>query len=113
MGTKFFKKLWTEHDIAIFATLATYNTNDHALAIDVADFQMCQLITSYSSGIERHQQSAMIGSPSCFDELRDFFLTENRWQTKHKFRIRCFGNTPGTLECLDVEESQRRQMSDD
>ena len=96
MGTKFFEKLWTKHDIAIFATLATLNTNDHALAIDVADFQVCQLIASCSGGIERHQQSAMVRSPSCVDELRDFFLTENRRQPKHQFRIRRFGNTPGT-----------------
>ena len=41
MGTEFFEQLRTEHDIAIFATLATLDTNHHALAIDVSDFQVC------------------------------------------------------------------------
>jgi hypothetical protein len=31
-----------------------------------------------SGAVERHQQSAVVGSPSRVDESRDFFLAQNR-----------------------------------
>ena len=40
------------------------------------------------------------------DELRDFFLAENRRQAMGPFRIGSFGNAPGFAESLDVEEPQ-------
>ena len=112
MCTEFFEQLHTEHDIAIFATLATLDTNHHALAIDVSDFQVCQFSASCSGSVERHQQSAMVRSQSCVDKLRRFFLAKDRWQAKYPFRIRSLGNAPRPLQRLDVEESQSRQMSD-
>ena len=33
------EQLWAQQDIAIFAALATLDMNDHALAVDVGDFQ--------------------------------------------------------------------------
>jgi hypothetical protein len=65
-----------------------------------------------SGGVERHQQSAMVRSPSGVDELRNFFLAEDRWKVKYPFRIRSLSNAPGLLQRLDVEESEGRQMSD-
>ena len=62
--------------------------NHHALAIDVADFQVRQFSASYSGGVERHQQSAMEGSAGGIDELRDFFLAEDRWQVMVLFSDR-------------------------
>ncbi len=108
--TQYFEQFWAEHDIAIFAALAALDVNHHALAVDVADFQVCQFSASYSGGVERHQQSALERSQSCVDELRDFFLAENRRQVKCSFRIGRLGDAPGFLECLDVEESQSRQI---
>ena len=32
----------------------------------------------YSGSVERHQERAMVGSQSCVDESRDFFLAEDR-----------------------------------
>ena len=43
------------------------------------------------------------------DELRDFFLAEDRRQAMILFRIGSLGDAPGFLESLDVEESQSRQ----
>src|ERR1700676_1481118 len=43
MCTQFHEQLCAEHDIAISASLAALNVNHHALAVDVADFQVCQL----------------------------------------------------------------------
>jgi hypothetical protein len=68
------------------------NVNDHALAIDVADFQVCQFSASYSGGLERHQQSAMIRSQSCVDESRDFFPAEDRRKVKRSFRVGRLGD---------------------
>src|SRR6266704_3546235 len=65
--------------------------------------------TSYSGGVERHQQSAMIRSQSCVDESRDFFLAEDRRKVKCSFRIGRFGHAPGFLENFAVEESQSCQ----
>ncbi len=44
------------------------------------------------------------------DELRHFFLTENRGQAVAFLRIGSIGNAPWLLECLDVEESQGTEM---
>src|SRR6266436_9199823 len=71
--------------------------------------QVCQFSASYSGGVERHQQSAMIRSQSCVDESRDFFPAEDRRKVKCSFRIGRLGDAPGFLESLDVEESQSCQ----
>ena len=70
---------------------------------------MGQFGTPQAGSVECHQQSAMERSESSIDELCDFFLTEDRRQAMALFRIGSFRNTPGLLECLDVEESQSRQ----
>ena len=62
MLTQLLEEFGTEHHIAVFASLAAPDVNHHTLAIDVAHFQVCQFCASYSGGIERHQQSAMVGS---------------------------------------------------
>ena len=46
----------------ISASLAALNVNHHPLAVDVADFQVCQLGVAHSDGVERHQHNAMVGS---------------------------------------------------
>jgi hypothetical protein len=89
------------------------DVNHHALAIDVTDFQVCQFSASYSGGVERHQQSAMIRSQSCVYESRDFFPAEDRRKAKRFFRIGRLGDAPGFLESFDVEESQRCQSLGD
>ena len=75
---QFLEQFWAEHHIAISASLAALNVNHHALAVDVADFQVCQLGVAHSGGVERHQQNAMVGSERSIDELRDFFLAQDR-----------------------------------
>ena len=72
---QFLEQFWAEHHISVSASLAALNVNHHALAVDVADFQVCQLGVPHSGSVERQQQNAMVGSERCIDELRDFFLT--------------------------------------
>src|SRR5258707_5238083 len=103
------EQFWAEHHIPVFASLAALDVNDHAFAIDVTDFQVCQFSAAYSGGVERHQQSAMIRSQSCVYESRDFFLAEDRRKAKRFFRIGRLGDAPGFLESFDVEESQSCQ----
>src|SRR6267378_1568161 len=103
------EQFWAEHHIAISASLAALNVNHHALAVDVADSQVGQLGVAHSDGVERHQQNAMVGSKSRIDELRDFFLAQDRRKVKWSFRIGSLGDAPALLESLDVEKPQRRE----
>src|SRR5712664_51507 len=107
--TQYLEQFWAEHHIPVFASFAALDVNHHAFAIDVADFQVCQFSASYSGGVERHQQSAMIRSQGCVDESRDFFPAEDRRKVKCSLRIGCLGDAPGFLESFDVEESQSCQ----
>jgi len=99
-----------EHHVAILATLAALDVNDHALAVHVADFQASQLGVADSGGVESHEHGAIEGSRSGVDKLRYFFLTENRGQAVAFLRIRSVGNAPRLLERLDVEKPQGTQM---
>src|SRR5258707_13914229 len=103
--TQCLEQFWAEHDIPVFASLSALDVNHHAFAIDVADFQVCQFSASYSGGVERHQQSAMIRSQSCVDESRDFFPAEDRWQVNGLLRVGSLGDAPGLFERLDVEKT--------
>ena len=53
--TQFIEQLGAEHDIAISAPFAALDVNHHALAVDVADFQVCQLRVPDSGGVKCHQ----------------------------------------------------------
>jgi hypothetical protein len=104
------EQLGAEHDIAIFASLATLDVNDHPLAVDVADFQVRQLGIPRSRGVQRHEQSAMVGSERRIDESRDFFLAQDRRKVKGSLRIGSLSGAPGLVECLAVEKTQGRQV---
>src|SRR6201984_1042144 len=107
---QFFEQLGAEHDIAVFATLSSADMDHHALAVDIADLQVCYLSTPQTSSVERHEQSAMEGSASGIDESCDFFLAEDRWEVMVLFRIGSLGDAPGFLERLDVEKAQSCQV---
>jgi hypothetical protein len=109
MLTKLLEQLETKHHVPVPASLAAFDVNDHALAVDVAELQACRLGVPGSGGIERHQQSAMEGSGGRIDELSNFFLTEDRWQTMGPFWIRSVCDAPIPSESLGVEEPQGRQ----
>src|SRR5271157_82582 len=53
----------------------------------------------------------MEGSARRIDELRHFFLAQNRGQAMSLFRIGGVGHAPRLFERLDVEEPQRTQIS--
>jgi hypothetical protein len=51
----------------------------------------------------------MVGSERRIDELRDFFLAQDRRKVECSFRIGSLGNAPGFVQSLDVEKPQRRE----
>jgi hypothetical protein len=59
MGTQGFQQLLAQGKFAVNATLSPLNTNDHALAIDVADLQTAQLATAQATGIHGQEHRVM------------------------------------------------------
>src|SRR5438034_3231197 len=102
VSLEFVEQFWAEQNIAVFATFTALDVDHHALAVHVADFQVCQFSASYSGGVERHQQSAMIRSQSCVDESRHFLLTDDRWQVTGLRRVACIRDAASFLACLAV-----------
>ena len=101
---QFLEQFWAEHHISVSASLAALDVNDHPPAVDVADFQVCQLGVAHSGCVERQQQNAMVGSKRCIDELRDFFLAQDRRKMKWPFRIDTASPVPvireNVISCL-------------
>ena len=106
MLAQFFEQSWAEHHISIYASLPALNVNHHPLAIDVADFQTCQLGVPCSGGVKRHEQNAMAGSERRIDESCDFFLAQDRRKVKWPFRVGSLGDAPAFFQSLDVEKTQ-------
>src|SRR6266849_3560010 len=104
--SEFVEQLWAEQYIAVFATFTALDVDDHALAVNVTHFQAREFGTAESSGVERHQQSAMQRRPSRIDESRYFLLAEERWQVKGLLRVGRLANAPGFLKRFRVEESE-------
>src|SRR5437879_9978079 len=105
-----FQQFGAAHDVAGFAALSLPDMNHHALAVDIAELQVCYLSTPQAGSVERHEQSAMEGSASGIDEPCNFFLAEDRWKVMVLLRIRSVGDTPGFLERLYVKIAQSRQV---
>ena len=105
-----YTRFWRPARIAIFAALAATDVNDHALTVDVADFQVGQLRAPGAGGVESHEQDALARSACRMEELRDFFPAKNRRQATGLFRIGSLRKAPGFAKSLDVEEAQRRQV---
>ena len=54
-----FEESGAERHIAVLASFALVNVDDHAFAVDVAGFQIGQLRPTQSGGVERHQHRAV------------------------------------------------------
>src|SRR5487761_1299761 len=113
VGAQLFEQLRAEHDVAILAALALANMNHHTLAVDIADLQVGGFRAACAGGIHRHQQDAMKRCIRRLNQSRDFFLTEYPWKVTNLLRIGRLGDTPATLQHVDIEEAQSRQPQDD
>jgi hypothetical protein len=110
VSAQFFEQDRAEHDMAVLPSFAILNVHDHASAIDIADFQACELGATRTGAVQGHQNGAIEGSRRSIDELCYFFLTENRGQAIALLGIGSIGNAPRPLERLDVEEAQGAEM---
>src|SRR5215472_5352284 len=106
---EFLEQLVAQHHVSILASLPALDVNHHALAVDVANFQVRQFGTAHSRSVERHQQGAMVGSTGGINQSRHFFLAEHRRQVNGLLRIGGLGDAPDLLERLDVEKTERRE----
>ena len=71
------EQLRPEHDIAVLASLASPDMNDHPWAVDIADFQARYFCATCARGIPCHQQDAMKGKLGRVDQPRHFLLAQH------------------------------------
>src|SRR5208337_3715500 len=102
----------TQRQVTIFAALALYHSDDHALAIDVADLETREFGASHAGSIECHQQRPSKEVSGGIDQLRDFLLAQHRRQPTPVPRVRQELAELVTFERLDEKESQRRYPVD-
>jgi len=107
---EFVEQNGTEHHVAVLAALAALDVNHHPPAIDVADLEARQLCVADAGGVESHEHSAIKGSRSGVNELRYFFLAENRGQAVRLLRIGSVSDAPRSPERLNVEKAQGAEM---
>ena len=103
---------WAERQVTIFAALARHHTDDHPLAIDVADLEMREFGPSHAGAVERHQQRPSKKIPGRVDQMRNFFPAQHRWQPAPILRVWQEIAELIALESLDEEEPQRRHLVD-
>jgi hypothetical protein len=94
VDTQCLEQLRTEHDIPVPASPAAPDRNDHPLAVDIADLQMCHFCTTCAGGLERHQAEWDEGRLCCIDQTCDYFRTEDLRQVQHLLRVWRLGNAP-------------------
>src|SRR5713101_1717687 len=94
------EQLRAEHDIAVLASLASPNMNDHPLAVDIADLQVRHFCATCACGIERHQQDAMEGKLCRVNQTRDLLLAEYLGQVQNLLRLRRLCNAPASPQHL-------------
>src|SRR5947208_15962344 len=61
---EFFEQYRAEHDVAILATFAALDVENHALAVHVADLQASQLRVANARRVESHEHGAIKSSRS-------------------------------------------------
>jgi hypothetical protein len=61
-GAQQFEQMWRQHHVAVFATLALLDADDHALAVDVADLERDHLGGAQASPVG-HTQCRLVFEP--------------------------------------------------
>src|SRR5712691_328695 len=103
---------WTQRQITILAALAFHHSDDHALAIDVADLETSEFAASHAGGVKRHQQRPSKQRSGRIDQARNFFTAQHSWQPASILGVRQEITELMPLERLDEKESQRRYPVD-
>ena len=64
-----------EHDVAILAAFALVHANDHALTVDVGDFQMRRFGDAQACSIADGEDGPLFQRADGLEEVRDFVPT--------------------------------------
>src|ERR1035438_7724114 len=75
MLSQFVEQMGAEHDVAVLATLAAANVDDHALGVEVGHLEMGQFGPPHPGGIQGYQDRAMKWVHRGLDQAGDLFLT--------------------------------------
>src|SRR6476620_3014825 len=73
VDTKPFEKYWRQRNLTGNTAFSLPNKDDHALAVDVADFQVSKLVTPQSRRIERGDYGPVLQVRGVVENARDFF----------------------------------------
>jgi hypothetical protein len=103
----------TEGDLAVAAALALLDAEHHALAIDVADFELARFVAAQAGPVERQQQRAVIEIPCPGDQPLDFVGTEDDWQAESLLGIRQVLAHIASLQNIAAEEPECADLGDD
>ena len=102
----------TERNLAIAAALALLDAEHHALAIDVADFELARFAAAQARAVERQQQRAVIEILRAGDQALDLVGTEDDRQAEPLLRIRQVLAHVAPLQHVAAEEPQRADLRD-
>jgi hypothetical protein len=100
------QQVGAEHDIAIFASLASLNMDHHALAVDIGNLETGQFGPPHSSAVQRHQNGVMKRAGRGVDQTGDFVLTQNDGQLYPLLWVGGLFDVPGSLQGLGKEKTE-------
>ena len=106
------RSVGTEGNLAIAAALALLDAEHHALAIDVADFELARFAAAQAGAVERQQQRAVIEILRARDQALDLVGTEHDRQAEPLLRIRQVLAHVAPLQDIPAEEPQRADLRD-
>ena len=102
----------TEGDLAIATALALLDPEHHALAIDVADFQLARFAAAQAGAVEGQQQRAVIEILRARDQALDLVGTEHDRQAEPLLRIRQVLAHVAPLQDMPAEKAERTDLGD-
>ena len=102
----------TQGDLAIAAAFALLDAEHHALAIDVADFELARFAAPQAGAVEREEQRAVIEILRARDEPLHLVGTEHDREPESLFRIRQVLAHVASLQHVPAEEPERADLRD-
>ena len=100
------QQLRGQQDVAVTATLALANMNDHAFAVDIGDLEVAQFGPAQAGCIQHHQHGAVHQVLRGSNEPRHLFLTQYCGQPPLTLGKRNVIGKIRSSECLDEEKTQ-------
>jgi hypothetical protein len=104
--SQFGQQVRAEHNIAIFASLASLNMDHHALTVDIGDLEVGQFGSPHSSAVQRRQDGVMKRTRCSVDQTGNFVLAQNDRQLYPPFGVWRFFDVPRSFQGLGEEETE-------